>query len=120
MPRLAIAACLVLGLVFATAMTRPAAATEDAQTAALATEAHALIADLQEAATSADTAEHPLALLESPAAFEALTIYRDAGAFRLTAAEPGVALLTVSDPAGTPCLQVRFDRTSVLETTPLV
>ncbi|MEM6784785.1 MAG: hypothetical protein AAF624_13750 [Bacteroidota bacterium] len=118
MPRLAVAACLVLALVAATAMTRPADATHAAETAALTTEAHALVADMQAAATS--QTDHPLALLDAPETFQALTIYRDHGSFRLTAYGLGEGLLTFTDTAGTERLQVRFDRTTVLATEALV
>lgn len=117
MPRFAVAACLVLALVAATAMTRPAEATavaHTADTATLTTEAHALVADMQAAAAS--QTDHPLALLDAPETFQALTIYRDHGNFRLTAYAPGEGLLTVTDRDGAERLRVRFDRTTVLAT----
>ncbi|MEO0741959.1 MAG: hypothetical protein AAF089_10265 [Bacteroidota bacterium] len=114
MPRLAVAACLVLALVAASAMMRPTDATVAAETSALSTEAHALVADLQAAA--ATQADHPLALLDAPEAFQALTIYRDHGSFRLTAPAAGEGLLTFTDSHGTERLCVRFDRTGVLAT----
>ncbi|MEO1077404.1 MAG: hypothetical protein AAFX41_15775 [Bacteroidota bacterium] len=114
MPRFAVAACLVLALVAASAMTRPTDATRAAETTALSSEAHALVADLQVAA--ATQADHPLALLDAPETFQALTIYRNHGSFRLTAYAAGEGLLTFTDRHGTERLHVRFDRTGVLAT----
>lgn len=114
--RLGFPAVLIVGLLLATAMTRPAEVTHQTETAALTAEAHALVAEMQHTARTAVDAQHPLVLLDTPEVFQALTIYRGAGAFRLTAYAAGQGLLTVTDTEGTLRLRVRFDTTRILAT----
>ncbi|MEM8560288.1 MAG: hypothetical protein AAGG50_20905 [Bacteroidota bacterium] len=116
LPRLGFPAALVVGLLLATAMTRPPDPAQQAETAALTAEAHALVVEMQHTARTAIDAQHPLALLDTPEVFQALTIYRAAGAFRLTAYAPGEGLLTVTDAEGTLRLRVRFDTARILAT----